>query len=194
MPAISANSLKKLVKGACYYEINRGYLIAYKYSKAQLDLMNRDGYDEFWRDRGSFSAGIRLEMKTDANVISFDYKAHKGLSLVDRSNSVDVWVNGVLYSVLRPEKNKGSIKIDLPSGEKRVEIYYPCDCQFWVKNFTVEGSYESIKNKRQKVLVIGDSITQGYGPAFSSGSSNDGTALVPSNIKCSSRCASPVCS
>ena len=166
----SANSLKKLVKGACYFETNRGYLISYKYSKAQLDLMNKEGYDEFWRDRGSFSAGIRIELKTNSDFVSFDYNAYKGTEFSDRSNSIDVWVDGVLYSVLRPENRRGNLKIDLPKGEKLVCIYFPCDCQFWVKNFTIEGSYKSVKSKGQRVLVIGDSITQGYGPSFSSGS------------------------
>ena len=166
----SAISLQKLYKGACYFETVRGYLVAYKYSKAQLDLMNQEGYDEFWRDRGSFSAGIRIELKTNSDFISFDYNAFKGTNLVDRSNSVDIWVDGVLYSVLHLEKSKGNVKIDLPKGEKQVSIYLPCDCQFWIKNFTIDGSYKSVKSHKQKVLVIGDSITQGYGSMFSSGS------------------------
>ena len=167
---LSANTLKKLVKGACYFEQNRGYLIAFKYSKAQLDSMSREGFEEFWRERGSFSAGIRIELRTSSDFISFDYKAHMGTALTDRSNSIDVWVDGTLYSVLHPEKSVGNIKVDLPKGEKHVSIYFPCDCQFWVKNFTVEGGYKSVKDKGQRVLVIGDSITQGYGSMFSSGS------------------------
>lgn len=166
----SSNSLKKLIKGACYFEAQRGYLIAYKYSRAQLDLMNKEGYDEFWRQRGSFSAGIRAEIKTDSDSISFDYKAVGDTDLAGRSNSVDVWVDGVLYSVLHLEKRSGSVKIDLPKGKKHVSIYYPCDCQFWVKNFEIDGSYKSVKDNGQRVLVIGDSITQGYGAMFSSGS------------------------
>ena len=166
----SANSLKKLIKGACYFETNRGYLISYKYSKKQLDLMNTEGYDSFWRERGSFSAGIRIELKTDSLYVSFDYYANGGTSLCDRSNSLDVWVGGVLYSVLHLSEKKGNVKIELPEGKKHVSIYMPCDCQFWVKNFEIDGSYTSVKDKGQKVLVIGDSITQGYGSMFSSGS------------------------
>ncbi len=166
----SANSLKKLVKGACYYEINRGYLTAYKYCKKQIDLMNSEGYNEIWRDRGIFTAGIRLELRTASNFISFDYKTYKGTCLWERSNSLDVWVDGVLFSVLHLEKSRGSVCIKLPLGDKRVSIYLPNDCQFSIKNFTIDGSYKSIKDKGQRVLVIGDSITQGYGAVFSSGS------------------------
>jgi len=166
----SAENLKKLIKGACYFEIDRGYLTAFKYSREQMDMMGREGYDEFWRERGSFSAGIRLELRTDADLISFEYRATDGTSLQERSNSVDVWVNGILFSVLTPENRRGGIQIELPDGEKTVAIYFPCDCRFSIKNFTVNGSYKSIKDKGQRVLVIGDSITQGYGPTFSSSS------------------------
>lgn len=167
---LSSKTLKKLIKGACYFEINRGYITAFKYSKSQLDLMNQEGYDEFWRDRGSFSAGIRLELKTNSSFISFDYKAYKGTALWERSNSVDIWVNGALFSILCPRESKGNIYVNLPQGEKTVQVYFPCDCQFSIKNFTIEGNYKSVKDKGQKVLVIGDSITQGYGPTMSSGS------------------------
>ncbi len=166
----SAKTLKKIVKGACYFEEERGYLTAYKYCRAQLDMMCKEGYDTFWRDRAFFSAGIRLEIKTDSPFISFDYKANEGTNFHALSNSVDVWVNGALYSVLAPDTCRGKIKIDLPEGEKTVDVYFPCDCKFSVKNFTIEGKYKSIKDKGQKVLVIGDSITQGYGPEFSSAS------------------------
>lgn len=166
----SANSLKKLIKGACYFETNRGYLTAYKYCKSQLDLMSKEGYDEFWRDRGIFTAGIRLEFKTNSDFISFDYKTYKGTCLWERSNSLDIWVDGVLLSVLHLKDAKGNVHIKLPIGDKRVSIYLPNDCQFSIKNFTVDGSYKSVKDKGQRVLVIGDSITQGYGAMFSSGS------------------------
>ena len=166
----SANSLKKLIKGACYYEIDRGYVTPYKFSKKQIDSMEREGFDPFWRERAVFTAGIRLEIKTDSSYISFDYKSSMGTSLCDRSNSLDVWVNGELYSVLHLEKAKGNVKIDLPKGEKHVAIYLPNDCRFSVKSLTIDGYYKSVKDKGQRVLVIGDSITQGYGPMFSSGS------------------------
>ena len=47
----SENSLKKLIKGACYFEINRGYLTAFRFSKKQIDLTKRDGYNQSRRDR-----------------------------------------------------------------------------------------------------------------------------------------------
>lgn len=166
----SNNSLKKLIKGACYFEINNGYLDAYKYSKAQLDLIKEQICDKCWWDRATFTPGIRIEIETNSDFISFDYKIPYGNQLSARSNSLDVWVDGVLYSIFRTEALKGNFKIDLPKGNKMVVIYLPNDCRFSIKNFTIDGNYKSVKTKGQRVLVIGDSITQGYGPLFSSGS------------------------
>ena len=165
---LSAESLKKLTKGACYYETERGYLTAFKYSKAQLDMMRREGYDSFWLSRALFSAGIRLELKTSALNISFDYRIWGDTEIGGRSNSVDIWVDGVLISALHLKEKKGNVSIKLPLGKKLVKIYLPNDLQLSIKNFTLDGAYESVKDKGQRVLVIGDSITQGYGPMISS--------------------------
>ena len=167
----SVNSLKKLIKGACYFESERGYLSAFRFSKKQIDLTKREGYNEAWRNRVLFSGGIRLEFKTDATEISFDYKLFIGdCSLDKRSKSLDVWINGVIYSVIYIEQMKGKISITLPEGEKSLLIYLPNYYQLSIKNFTLNGKYKSVKDKGQKVLVIGDSITNGFGSLFSSGS------------------------
>ena len=133
----SNNSLKKLIKGACYFEINNGYLDAYKYSKAQLDLIKEQICDKCWWDRATFTPGIRIEIETNSDFISFDYKIPYGNQLSARSNSLDVWVDGVLYSIFRTEALKGNFKIDLPKGNKRVVIYLPNDCRFSIKNFNI---------------------------------------------------------
>lgn len=167
----SANSLKKLIKGACYFETERGYLTAFRFSKKQIDLTKNDGYNEAWRNRVLFSGGIRLEFKTDAEHISFDYKIFIGDCTLDkRSKSLDAWVDGTLYSVNYITQLKGNINIDLPKGEKSVSIYFPNYYQLSIKNFTIDGKYKSVRDKGQRVLVIGDSITNGFGSMFSSGS------------------------
>lgn len=167
---ISNNSLKKFIKGACYFETNGGYLNSYKFSKAQIDWFHTEGYDPFWYERTIYTAGIRIEFKTNSDFVSFDYKNMQGADLTNRSNSLDVYVDGTLYSVFHLENAKGNLHVNLPNGEKLVTIYLPNDCKFGIKNFTFEGNYKTVKDKGQKVLVIGDSITQGYGPLFSSGS------------------------
>jgi lysophospholipase L1-like esterase len=57
----------------------------------------------------------------------------------------------------------GSIRWTMPAGAKQVVIYLPADATVLVKNFTVNGDVAPVK-KGKKVLWLGDSITQGYGP------------------------------
>ena len=167
----STNSLKKLIKGACYFEAERGYLTAFRFSKEQIELTKKDGYSEAWRNRVLFSGGIRLELRTNAEHICLDYKAYFGdCEKGGRSKSLDIWIGGVLYSVIDINQVKGKISITLPAGEKFVAIYLPNYCRFSIKNFTIDGRYKSVKDKGQRVLVIGDSITNGFGSLFSSGS------------------------
>lgn len=163
---LSGKTLKRLVKGAVYFEISKGYLFCSRYSKKQIDYMAREEYDWGWRWRATFSGGIRLEFITDSENISFDYLAS---DMHERSNTVDLYVDGVLKSVYKiGDRLKGKIQYSLPSGEKKITIYYPCECLFKIKNFTLDGGYKSVKDKGKRVLVIGDSITQGAGPEISS--------------------------
>ena len=163
---LSAKTLKKLVKGAVYFEEEKGYFVPYRYSKEQIDYMAREEYDWGWRMRAGFSGGIRLEFKTDSQKISFDYLA---TAMHERSNTIDLYVNGVLYSIYKIENRlKGHVDFSLPQGEKTVTIYYPCESILKIKGFTLDGGYKAIKDKGQRVLIIGDSITQCAGPEFTS--------------------------
>ena len=167
---LGANSLKRLIKGACYFEIDSGFLTPYRFSQKQLEMARADTFNEIWRNRMVFSGGIRLEMVTDAENISFEFKVYKGDCAFGLGSSVDAWINGALYSVTPIKDFSGRVSISLPSGEKSVSIYLPNYSRFSIKNFTLDGSYKSVKDKGQRLLVIGDSITQGYGSAFASGS------------------------
>ncbi len=163
---ISNKTLSRLIKGACYFEFKNGYLFSYRYSRAQIEHMSQDGYDAYWLNRALVSGPQRIELKTDATSISFDYKASDSHI---NANTIDLYIDGVLCSVYHIEsKLKGKVEFTLPKGYKEVAIYLPCECTLQIKNFTFNGSYKSVKRKRTKVLILGDSITQGAGPAISS--------------------------
>lgn len=159
---LTSEQLKKLFKGAVYFTERDGYLTPYRYSKAQVEYMARAEYDWGWRMRAGFSGGIRIELLTDAREISMEYRASHSH---ERSNTVDLYINGVRHDSYHiEEKLSGKIKFTPPSGEKRVTIYLPCESLFEIKNFSVSGEYTPISDNGEKILVIGDSITQGAGP------------------------------
>ena len=162
---LSANTLKKLVRGACHFTVNRGYLASYHFSPAQWDYLSTT-HDPYWLVRARVSAGVRIEMISDATEISFEYRVTEYSS---PDNTVDVYCDGVAVAVYHLEGNgRGKVIFSLPEGEKEINVYLPSDCHFEIKNFTVNGRYKSARQKRAKVLLIGDSISQGYG-AFMSG-------------------------
>ena len=163
---LSNKTLTKLYKGACYFEFENGYLCAYRYSKTQIDHMSKEGYDTYWLNRALISGPQRIELVTDATEISFDYKASEPHV---NANTIDLYVNGVLSSVYKIENNlKGKVEFKMNEGKKTVSIYLPCESTLKVKNFTINGSYKSVKTKGPRVLILGDSITQGAGPSIAS--------------------------
>ena len=163
---LSNKTLKKLIKGACYFEEKNGYLFSYRYSKKQIEHMSREGYDKFWLDRALVSGAQRIEFKTDATEISFDYKASGSCK---NANTVDLYIDGILSCVYHIDNRlKGKVEYKLPAGNKRVSIYLPCESTLQIKGFTINGGYQSVKEKGERVLILGDSITQGAGPSITS--------------------------
>ena len=163
---ISNKTLSRLIKGACYFEIKNGYLTSFRYSKPQIEHMSREGYDAYWLNRALISGPQRIELKTDSTNIRFDYKASETHI---NANTIDLYIDDVLCSVYRiNDVLKGTVEFTLPEGMKKVSIYLPCESTLQIKNFTIDKSYKSVNKKGDNVLIIGDSITQGAGPAIAS--------------------------
>ena len=160
----SNKSLFKHIKGACYYEIENGYLYPYHYSKAQFDYFAREEYDWGWRWRAHFQSCMRIELITTSTEISLDYFVKEYSS--DHC-TFDLYVDGVAVAVHPISDKRGRITFTLKEGQKRVTIYLPCDCQMGIKRFTINGTYKSVKSRGKRLRIIGDSITQGYGPFMS---------------------------
>jgi len=78
-------------------------------------------------------------------------------------------VDGLITDIAYVEDiaDEGTITWNLPEGEKDVIIYLPADATVLIRNFAVDATVKrAVKN--EKVLWLGDSITQGYGPLRSS--------------------------
>lgn len=159
-------TLKKFIKGALDIREEGAYLCPLRYEKGQLDIIKEA--DPGWIWRAQFSSTTRIEFMTDATKISLDYYATEFSS---SDNTFDLYVNSKLQSVWRVRKfNFDRVTYDLAPGWKLVQIYLPVDCHIAIKNLNFNGGYRTVKDKGQKLLIIGDSITQGYGP-FMSGAS-----------------------
>lgn len=163
---LTIKTLKKLAKGVTYLSQENGYISFYRYGREQISYMARPEYNHGWRNWAKFTGGIRLEFKTVSENISFDYLSS---CQHERANTVDLYINNTLTCVYKIEdKLKGSIHFTLPKGDKEVTIYLPNESIFKIKNFIIDGNYKSVKDKKTKLLIIGDSITQGAGPEIAS--------------------------
>ena len=162
---LSNKTLSKLIKGACYFETKDGYLSSFRYSKAQIEHISQNKCDKDWLTYALMSGPQRIEFKTNSTIVSFDYKSSKP----HVNNTIDLYINNVLYSVYHiNDILKGRVEFSLPQGQKKLSIYMPCESTVQIKNFTIDGNYKSVKATGEKVLIIGDSITQGAGPNVAS--------------------------
>lgn len=161
---LTNEELKKIYFGAYEFEETEdGYLKANQYTRAQMEYFK--GAFDMWYERCDASTAKTFEFTTKATKVAFDYKIiWKG-----SPDSFELVVDGLVIG-LEHVKNRldtGTIEWQLPEGEKSVIIYLPADATVLVRNFTIDADYTpAIKN--EKVLWLGDSITQGYGPLRSS--------------------------
>lgn len=157
---ISNEELKNYYFGALYFDEDKdGYLQAYQYTKEQQEYFK--GASDFWFERCTASTGKSFEMTTEATEVTFDYKIiWKG-----SEDSFEAWVDGLAVQIfyVKDLKEKGTLKFTLPEGKKNLIIYLPADATVLVKNFEINGTAEPAE-KGPKVLWLGDSITQGFGP------------------------------
>lgn len=161
---LTNNELKKIYFGAYFFEETEdGYLQAFQYGKAQMDYF-KEAFD-FWYDRCMATTAKTLEFSTTATEISFEYKIiWKG-----SDDSFELMIDGLITKVeyVKDLKDEGKITWTLPAGKKDVVIYLPIDATVLIRNVNINAELTPAV-KGDKVLWLGDSITQGYGPLRSS--------------------------
>ena len=153
--------LQDIYFGAYFFEETEdGYLQAFQYSKEQMDYF-RNGPFDFWYDRCMATTAKTLEMNTDATTISFEYK----IIWVGSEDSFEVAIDNQITEIryVKDLPREGKLTWKLPEGKKDVILYLPADATVLIRNFEIDGAYTPAK-KNEKVLWLGDSITQGYGP------------------------------
>ncbi len=152
--------LQKIWFGAyAFRETEDGWLQAFQYSEAQMAYF-RSAFD-FWYDRCMASTAKTLEMTTAARAVSFRYRfIWKG-----SQDSFELAVNGQITDIryVRDLPEEGELTWTLPAGEKDVVIYLPADATVLIRDGRIDGAFTPAR-KETKVLWLGDSITQGYGP------------------------------
>ena len=158
---LSNDELKKIYTGTYeFVETEDGYLKSCQYSKAQMDYF--ESAFLMWYERCDASSAKTIEMNTDATKVSFEYKLVWKCS----QDTFEIWENNLATGIVKVEglPTEGKISFDLSEGIKKVVLYLPADATVIIRNFEIDGSFYEPVKKGEKVLWLGDSITQGYGP------------------------------
>lgn len=161
---LTNEELKNIYFGAYEFEeTSDGYLQSFQYAKEQVEYFK--GAFEMWYERCTASSAKTLEFTTSASKLSFEYKFIWKCS----PDSFELMVDGLITDIayVKDIADEGTITWSLPEGEKDVVIYLPSDATVLIRNFTIDADVKRAV-KKEKVLWLGDSITQGYGPLRSS--------------------------
>ena len=157
---LTMDQLKTIYYGALFFEeTSDGYLQAFQYTKKQMDYFER--VSDFWDERCFASSAKTLEFRTTATTFSMDYKIiWKG-----SEDTVEVAIDGLISKIwyVKDLSKEGTFTYSMGEGEKNVTIYLPADATMLIRNFEIDGEVVPVE-KKEKVLWLGDSITQGYGP------------------------------
>ena len=157
---LTDEQLKKIYFGAySFEEKDGGWIQAFQYTKAQMDYFEK-AFD-FWYDRCMATTAKTLEFITEARKVSFEYKIiWKG-----SEDSFELMTDGLIQKIVyvKDIEDEGKLSFELPEGKKSVVIYLPADATVLIRGVEIDAEY-TVLEKNEKVLWLGDSITQGYGP------------------------------
>ena len=172
---LTVDQIKEITVGAARVEkIPQGRVRFYRFTEAQ-EKAYKDYSAEFYRKTFATS-GIRLEFKTDSKSLSMTVNVSSRLSSSRRFFAHTVYVDGKLVGKIEREQDDHrpdgafSGEFDLGEGEKTVRIYFPWSARSELVSFELDdGAFIEPVEKKCKMIIFGDSITQGY------------DALVPEN-------------
>ena len=178
---LSYETILKIAQGAARIEEHDGYVCFYRFTKAQEELycsVKEDFYNKTFA-----TAGVRLAFKTNSERLSLSALFKQASSRT--YFSVDVAVNGKIIGSLdncgggevffeneRENYPLGEFcgEFSLGEGEKEVVIYLPWSCTARVSELSLDdGAFVLPLSREKKLLVFGDSITQGYCAVHPSG-------------------------
>ncbi len=152
--------LKEIYYGAfSISETEDGYLQSFQYTQQQMQYFKESS--EFWYDRCKASNAKTLEFITRATKFSLEYK----IIWVGSEDTIELAVDGLITKIyyIKDLQKEGEISFEMSDGEKKVMVYLPADATILIRNFEINANIFPVK-KKEKVLWMGDSITQGYGP------------------------------
>ena len=167
--------IQPLVFGVEYTDTDHNKILFSRFSKEELGETNHE------KDNRLATAGVRIEFETDSRYIRIATSVKE--SNPDRRNfySFDISCNGSIVGQIKnfnrlpqyPYKKYNLADRQktfyLKSGLKHICIYFPWSVQGMIREIELDdGAVITPVQKKRKLIMYGDSITQGYDAAQSS--------------------------
>lgn len=162
---LSLEKLASLVHGAYGITKKNGMLSFSRFDEKQFAVVDRLG--DTIVNAARTNSAVTVELVTDAEHIAFDCAIPPS---VGERDTLDVWCDDKPVECFDVDglPPVSRLECSFPAGNKRVTVYLPCDASVEIGRFELDGSFADKSNRGERVMFIGDSITQGYGPHMSS--------------------------
>lgn len=130
-----------------------------RFTEKQLQIYQEQYGDSCYVMRARSGAGVCMEFWTEQNNLSFEFEAE-----VTRGNmSFDIYENDQFQrSISVKNQKQGVVTYDKRgTGVSKITIYLPYTCPLMIRNIQFGDWIPVNTEKKKKILMLGDSITQG---------------------------------
>lgn len=165
MQQLNLTQIKQIAFGVASVKEADGKLIFSRFTEAQQDLYKKVSADFYMK---SFStSGVSLEFYTNSEYLGLSVEVSPGSSR--RFFTHSIFVNGSRMDELSGKIEAGTKntlfckQFQLGAGDKKVRIVFPWSVNSKLVSLEIDaGAFVSPVSKDIKMLMFGDSITQGY--------------------------------
>ena len=161
---LTFDDIKNAARGAVFFREEGGLLYFERFSEEQKAYY--EGVCERFFIRTRATTSVILDFVTDASSMTLSYEMGRLNMVVCDFMFFDVWEDDVMTAhvgAYSREKLRETVNIPLRPGKKRVRIFFPGAFDMSIGGITLEGASLFAPSERgPRVLIHGDSITQGY--------------------------------
>ncbi len=167
---LTDNQIKSITLGALeIYKDNDGIFRFKRMTDSQAAEFTRESVG--FKDKTLATSCVRLDFYTNSDYVNFKFAGLKSGSS-RKFYSFDMYVNGNMRVSFRQDSydiTEGNLYAKLEEGEKRIQIYLPSLAMGGVEYVEIaDGATLTPAKPKLRMLMLGDSITQGYDAKFTS--------------------------
>lgn len=172
---LNYESLNRIAFGTEYLEENNGKYFFSRFSEQERELL------DYGRDNSFATAGVKLDFITDSEHLNIEVYAENSNPHGRNFYSFDIYKNEKLMCQIKnynkeptyPYKNYSLNDrhkyISLGEGIKRITVFFPWSVRGILSKLELDdGAVIKSVSKKRKIIMYGDSITQGYDSAMPS--------------------------